>query len=126
MIGMSAPRAKPAIRILPASDGFRKVRRDHASETAEDYVEAIASIIDGRGACRVADLARLMRVSHVTVVKTVEGAAQRVALYLDRSGWSEIVGTVSGDDTIFIATRNGGAQRRLLARLKPLLEREGA
>ena len=35
-------------------------------------MEAIASIIDGRGACRVADLARLMRVSHVTVVKTVD------------------------------------------------------
>jgi DtxR family manganese transport transcriptional regulator len=72
MIGMSAPRAKPAIRILPASDGFRKVRRDHASETAEDYVEAIAAIVADRGSCRVADLARLMRVSHVTVVKTVD------------------------------------------------------
>ena len=45
---------------------------------------------------------------NLTVVKTAEGAAQRVALYLDRSGWSEIVGTVSGDDTIFVATRERG------------------
>jgi DtxR family manganese transport transcriptional regulator len=72
MIGMSAPRARSNARPLPASDGFRKVRRDHASETAEDYVEAIAGIIADRGSCRVADLARLMRVSHVTVVKTVD------------------------------------------------------
>ena len=72
MIAVKSPRAKPASGRPPASDGFRKVRRDHARETAEDYVEAIASIIDGRGACRVADLARLMRVSHVTVVKTVD------------------------------------------------------
>lgn len=72
MIGMSAAR-ESAITGRPApSDGFRKVRRDHASETAEDYVEAIASIIGERGTCRVADLARLMRVSHVTVVKTVD------------------------------------------------------
>ena len=55
---------------------------------------------------------------NLTVVKTAEGAAQRVALYLDRSGWAEIVGTVSGDDTIFVATRSEGEQRRLLARLR--------
>lgn len=53
-----------------------------------------------------------------TVVKTVEGAAAQVALSLDRAGWPEIVGTVSGDDTIFIATRTGGDQRRLVARLR--------
>lgn len=55
---------------------------------------------------------------NLTVVRTAEGAAQRVALYLDRSGWPEIVGTVSGDDTIFVATRGGGDQRRLLARMR--------
>ena len=58
MIGMGSARAKAGFGAAPASDGFRKVRRDHARETAEDYVEAIASIIDGRGACRVVDLAR--------------------------------------------------------------------
>ena len=54
----------------------------------------------------------------LTVVKTAIGAAQRIALFLDRSQWPEIVGTVSGDDTIFIATRNGQMQRRLLNRLR--------
>lgn len=53
-----------------------------------------------------------------TVVKTAVGAAGQVALALDRSAWPEIVGTVSGDDTIFIATRTGGDQRRLVARLR--------
>jgi transcriptional regulator of arginine metabolism len=81
-----------------------------------------------RDAALVAEFLREVRTagSNLVVAKTVEGAAQRVAFYLDRSGWDEIVGTVSGDDTIFIATRNGGAQRRLLARLKPLLARDGA
>lgn len=55
---------------------------------------------------------------YLTVVRTAEGAAQRVALSLDRSGWPEIVGTVSGDDTIFVATRSGAEQRRLITRLK--------
>ena len=55
---------------------------------------------------------------HLTVIQTSIGAAQRVAVYLDRSGWSEIVGTVSGDDTIFVATRTNADQRRLLAKLR--------
>ncbi|MBW7929953.1 MAG: ArgR family transcriptional regulator [Gammaproteobacteria bacterium] len=76
-----------------------------------------------RDAATVANLLCEVRTAggNLTVVKTMEGAAQRVALYLDRSGWREIVGTVSGDDTIFVATRGGAEQRRLLVRLRALL-----
>lgn len=75
-----------------------------------------------REAALVAGFVREFRTAggNLTVVRTVEGAAQRIALYLDRSGWPEIVGTVSGDDTIFVATRGGGDQRRLLVRLRSL------
>jgi transcriptional regulator of arginine metabolism len=57
---------------------------------------------------------------NLLVVRTAVGAAARVAVYLDRSGWPEIVGTVSGDDTIFVATDSAAGQRRLQARLKAL------
>jgi transcriptional regulator of arginine metabolism len=56
--------------------------------------------------------------SNLLVLRTAVGAAARVAVYLDRAGWSEIVGTVSGDDTVFVATDNAAAQRRLQARLR--------
>lgn len=52
-------------------DPFRRTRSDHSSETAEDYVEAIAEIEQSKGNCRAADLARLFGVSHVTVGKTL-------------------------------------------------------
>ena len=55
---------------------------------------------------------------NLTVVKTATGAASRVALFLDRSQWPEIVGTISGDDTIFIATRSAREQKNLLGRLR--------
>jgi DtxR family manganese transport transcriptional regulator len=58
-----------------ARGAFTKVRREHAREAAEDYVEAIERIRLRLGACRVADLARLMQVSHVTVVKTLSRLA---------------------------------------------------
>ncbi|MFK7884797.1 MAG: manganese-binding transcriptional regulator MntR [Phycisphaerales bacterium] len=47
----------------------KRTRQDHANETAEDYVEAIADIINTREACRVRDLADRFGVSHVTVVR---------------------------------------------------------
>lgn len=40
-------------------------------ETAEDYVEAVADLIDENGSCRVTDLARRFGVSHVTVSRIV-------------------------------------------------------
>ncbi len=68
----------------------------------------------------VAEFVRDIRTAgpHLTVVRTSEGAAAQVALQLDRAGWREIVGTVSGDDTVFIATASVGDQRRLLVRLR--------
>ncbi|MGL4513742.1 MAG: manganese-binding transcriptional regulator MntR [Lacipirellulaceae bacterium] len=50
---------------------FRRTRSDHASETAEDYVEAIADRVAASGVCRGVDLAKLFGVSQVTVTKTV-------------------------------------------------------
>ena len=55
---------------------------------------------------------------NLAIVRTGAGAAQRIALFLDRCGWPEIVATVAGDDTIFVATRNRDEQRVLLARLR--------
>ena len=55
---------------------------------------------------------------NLLVITTAIGAAQRVALTLDRVGWPEIVGTLSGDDTIFIATAGVSRQRRVRSRLR--------
>ncbi|MCC5860902.1 MAG: arginine repressor [Gammaproteobacteria bacterium] len=67
----------------------------------------------------VAGFVRALRAAgpNLTIVTTAVGAAQRVALSLDRSGWPEIAGTLSGDDTIFVATADRARQKLLLARL---------
>lgn len=54
----------------------------------------------------------------LTVIKTTTGAAQSVAVAIDRSRWTEVVGTISGDDTIFVATEDGRDQRKLRERLR--------
>lgn len=48
-----------------------RTRADHASELAEDYVEAIAEIILNHGTCRATDLATRFAVSHVTVNRSI-------------------------------------------------------
>jgi len=53
------------------ADPHRRTRRDHETETAEDYVEAVADISDETGTCRVVDLARRFGVSHVTVTRII-------------------------------------------------------
>ncbi len=60
--------------------------------------------------------------ANLTVIHTATGAAARVALELDRSNWNEIVGTISGDDTIFVATRNATEQKQLLSKLRSLMD----
>jgi len=73
----------------------------------------------------VAEFVREIRAAgaNLLVITTAIGAAQRVAVTLDRINWPEIVGTLSGDDTIFIATATASQQRRLRSRLKQSLKR---
>ena len=56
----------------------------------------------------------------LTVLRTTIGAAQSVAVAIDRAEWPEVAGTLSGDDTIFIATASARAQDALVARLQAI------
>jgi len=42
--------------------------------------------------------------SNLVVLRTYPGNAHSVAAALDAQEWAEIVGTVAGDDTVFVAT----------------------
>lgn len=50
---------------------FEKIREAHQTETAEDYVELIADLIEANGEARVADLAARFGVSNATVSKVI-------------------------------------------------------
>jgi transcriptional regulator of arginine metabolism len=73
----------------------------------------------------ITDLVRDIRPAgpNLLVIITAVGSAMQVAVTLDRLGWSEIVGTVSGDDTIFVATIGSNEQRRLRGRLRQHLKK---
>lgn len=72
--GVKPPARSQRARIRPASlqaEALKHTRREHAAETAEDYVEAIADLSASHGEARVVDLARRLGVTHVTVNRTL-------------------------------------------------------
>ena len=52
------------------------------------------------------------------VIKTPAGSANTLASAIDRARWSEVLGTIAGDDTILLITRSETARRRVGARLR--------
>jgi len=63
---------------------------------------------------------RLDGVGEMLVLRTVPGGAQPIAAALDGEGWSEILGTIGGDDTILIICRSVAARERVFRRLRSL------
>jgi transcriptional regulator of arginine metabolism len=59
-------------------------------------------------------------VGPLVVVKTPAGAAQSLGLALDGAGWSEIIGTIAGDDAVLVITRSERARRAVQTRLEEL------
>jgi DtxR family manganese transport transcriptional regulator len=76
------------------SERFSRTREQHATEMAEDYVEAVQELIESNGECRVLELARHFNVSHVTVSRTV-GRLQKDGL-LETAPYKPITLTQKG------------------------------
>ena len=61
----------PGVSTKRQAENLSQTRREHASEIAEDYVEAIADLVAETGEARVVDLAKRLGVTHVTVNRTI-------------------------------------------------------
>ena len=60
---------------------------------------------------------------NIIVAKCESGLASAVAVMIDGGSISEIVGTVAGDDTIFIAVREKKEQRKAIKKIWEIFER---
>jgi transcriptional regulator of arginine metabolism len=57
-------------------------------------------------------------VGPLLVLKTPAGGAQALGLAVDAAGWTEIIGTIAGDDAVLVITRSERARRAVQTRLK--------
>lgn len=60
---------------------------------------------------------------NILVIRTVSGMAMAVAAALDALKFPEVVGSIAGDDTIFVAVRTQEATSALMEKLGKLLEK---
>jgi len=130
-----------ATRIIETQEQMVEALREQGIEASQASVSRdIAALhlvkVDGRWTAPARDLAarnpfkeriarRLLSIApagdHLLVLKTPPGEAQGVALALDALGPGGVVGTVAGDDTIFVAVTGAEAGREVAAALRALM-----
>ena len=52
------------------------------------------------------------------MVKTLPGNGHSLGVVLDAAQWPEVLGTVAGDDTVFVLLRSTRLGKKILQRLK--------
>ena len=60
-------------------------------------------------------------VGPLLVLRTANGSAGAVAVAIDQAGFDGVLGTVAGEDTLLVITRNARARSRVGSRLRKLL-----
>ena len=103
----------------------RDLREIGAIKTARGYELEPGDLADRPELNAIGEFVRAILPAgpHLLVLRTAIGAAQRVALALDRAGWPEMVGNIGGDDTVFVATDSANHQKILAARLERIVAR---
>ncbi|MGD9473433.1 MAG: arginine repressor [Eubacteriaceae bacterium] len=61
-------------------------------------------------------------VENMIVIRTLPAMAQAAALAIDSMDWSEVVGTIAGDDTIFVLVRNRNLIEEIVGKFKKLMK----
>ena len=57
---------------------------------------------------------------NIVVLRTPPGTANALAIALDTSGFPDVIGTIAGDDTVFIAARDPARARSINRRLNEM------
>jgi transcriptional regulator of arginine metabolism len=107
----SVSRDITALRLVKVDGAYRRASRTAVSQDPDEL-----RIAEGVLTCEPAGDA-------LVVLHTPPGEANRVAVALDRLAWPDIVGTIAGDDTIFLAVKDRSAQRRVLRAVRRLISR---
>lgn len=98
-----------ALRLVKVDGAYRRPPRRSVSQDPDER-----RIAEGVLTCEPAGDALI-------VLHTPPGEANRVGVALDRLAWPDIVGTIAGDDTIFLAVKDAVAQRRAMREIRRLV-----
>ncbi|MEA4897147.1 arginine repressor [Bacillota bacterium Meth-B3] len=99
------------LKALSPSGGYKYATAERAEQGAGDrfiriFSESVLSVASS---------------GHMIVIKTLSGSANAAAEAVDSLKWSEVLGTLAGDNTIFIIAREGCDVGLLAARFKQMM-----
>jgi transcriptional regulator of arginine metabolism len=104
--------------VLKGPDGYRLPERAAHSPAHAPADHASPAIAPALQRALRAFLMRARPASSLVVLRTGPGQASALALELDRTPPSGALGTVAGDDTVFVATESPASAKRLARALE--------
>ncbi len=96
--------------IVRTAQGYSESRHQPDGNAARQNLAAIVTRF----------LVRVQTALNLVILHTLPGGANALAQHLDAADWPDIVGTIAGDDTIFVATSDVRAAARVRERLEAL------
>jgi len=98
------------IKVATVSGAYRYARPDkHETMVSERLIRILTD-----------SLVSVDVAGNLVVVKTLSGSANVAAEALDTLQWSEILGTIAGDNTIFVACREGQEAAAVAERIREM------
>ena len=87
-------------RYQSPGDALPAAHNNHLRRTMEQYV--LSAGVSG----------------NIVVIKTSPGNAHSVGVVLDAAQWPEVMGTIAGDDTIFVLAQSSRIGKKVLERIR--------
>jgi len=98
------------LKLVKGPEGYARITESKASETFLPSVMHMAYQF----------IVEIRQAQNMLVIKTTVGSAQPVAAALDASHWPEVVGTLAGDDTVFVVVADRKKAQALARRIREL------
>ncbi len=100
--------------------GLLKRSSDGAYQPGGADTPSTASALETLGRALAEYLVNIEAVQQLVVLKTGAGQAQLLAIAIDRSRLPEVAGTLAGDDTILVITRDAKGAQAVVKQLRDL------
>jgi transcriptional regulator of arginine metabolism len=98
------------LKLVKGAEGYRRSDESYGAEGVLPSVMHLARQF----------VVEIRQAQNLLVVKTTVGSAQPVAAALDASHWTEVVGTIAGDDTVLVIATDKKQAQALARRIRDL------
>ena len=99
------------LKVLSEKGGYKYATVEHAEKGMNDRFARILA----------ESVVNIESVNNLVVINTLTASANAAGEAIDSMKWSEVLGTIAGDNTLLIIARSNEAVESLMARLNALL-----